>query len=177
MATQRNDDLEVTELVEGLARAGRAAQRVLARKTDAEKSAALKLAAGALRDSADDILAANARDMAAGEANGLTGALLDRLRLDSGRLEAMAAAVDAVADLPDPVGDVIDTATRPNGLVLSRVRVPIGLIGIIYESRPHAQGRGVGGKFEPGDPCGAGQGARSGRNSGGCGAASAYAGP
>ena len=124
-------------LVTRMALAGRAAQRQLARMSDAEKAAALRAAALALRGAEREILAANAADLAAGEANGLTPALLDRLRLDSGRLAGIADAVDQVAALADPVGDVIDTATRPNGLVLSRVRVPIGLIGIIYESRPN----------------------------------------
>ena len=137
MATQRNQDAEFTELVERMARSGRAAQRVLARMSDAEKAAALKQAAKALRESADTVLEANRRDVAAGEANGLTGAMLDRLRLDPVRLEGVAAAVEAVADLPDPVGDVIDSTVPANGLELSRVRIPIGLIGIIYESRPN----------------------------------------
>jgi glutamate-5-semialdehyde dehydrogenase len=127
----------VTDLVEGLARAGRVAQRALARMPAPAKEQALRLAAAALRRAEPEILAANARDVAAGEANGLSGALLDRLRLDSGRLAAMADAVEQVASLPDPVGEVIDSATRPNGMVLQRVRVPIGLIGIIYESRPN----------------------------------------
>ena len=103
----------------------------------AQKAAALRSAAASLRDAAPDVLAANARDMAAAEANGLTGAMLDRLRLDPARLAAIADAVAQVAGLPDPVGQVIDTTTRPNGLVLQRLRVPIGLIGIIYESRPN----------------------------------------
>jgi glutamate-5-semialdehyde dehydrogenase len=84
-----------------------------------------------------DILAANAEDMAAAEASGLSGALLDRLQLDAGRVESAAAGVEAVARLSDPVGQVIDRAERPNGLVLTRIRVPIGVIGIIYESRPN----------------------------------------
>jgi len=130
-------DVSPDALVEQLAIAGRAAQRSLALLGDAEKAAALRAAAQALRDAESDILAANARDVAAGEADGLTKAMLDRLRLDSGRLADIADAVDQVAGLPDPVGQVIDTASRPNGLVLSRVRVPIGLIGIIYESRPN----------------------------------------
>jgi glutamate-5-semialdehyde dehydrogenase len=90
-----------------------------------------------MRAQADAILAANARDVAAGEANGLSGALLDRLRLDPARLEGAAQGVEAVAALPDPVGDTISRSERPNGLQLSRVRVPIGVIGIIYESRPN----------------------------------------
>jgi len=124
-------------LIARLATAGRAAQRVLARLDAPAKAAALHAAAAALRGHAATILAANAQDLAAGEANGLTPALLDRLRLDPARLAAIADAVDQVADLPDPVGQVIDQATRPNGMVLSRVRIPIGLIGIIYESRPN----------------------------------------
>ena len=120
-----------------LAQAGRTAQRVLARMDDAAKTAALRSAAAGLRSAEADILAANARDMSAGAANGLPGAMLDRLRLDSARLEAIAAAVEQVAALPDPVGQVIDRSQQPNGLDLTRIRVPIGLIGIIYESRPN----------------------------------------
>lgn len=124
-------------LVERLARAGRAAQAKLARLPSEAREAALKLAAQALRRAEPEILAANAIDMANGEARGLTGALLDRLRLDPARLAAMADAVAQVASLEDPVGQIIDSRSRPNGLVLERVRVPIGLIGIIYESRPN----------------------------------------
>jgi glutamate-5-semialdehyde dehydrogenase len=125
------------ELVADLGARGRAGQQRLARSSDSEKAAALRSAAAALRAREADILAANALDIEAGEANGLGAALLDRLRLDSGRLAGIADAVDQVAALPDPVGEVINTTTRPNGLALSRVRVPIGLIGIIYESRPN----------------------------------------
>jgi len=125
------------ELVATLARAGRAAQVELARMTSAQKAEGLIAAAEALRAAEPEILAANALDVAAGEARGLSGALLDRLRLDPKRLAGMADAVAAVATLPDPVGDIISADTRPNGLALSRVRVPIGLIGIIYESRPN----------------------------------------
>lgn len=124
-------------LVERLARAGRAAQAKLARLPSEAREAALKLAAQALRRAEPEILAANAIDMANGEARGLTGALLDRLRLDPARLAAMADAVAQVASLEDPVGQIIDSRSRPTGLVLERVRVPIGLIGIIYESRPN----------------------------------------
>lgn len=127
----------VDQLVERLALAGRAAQRELARLDSPAKAAALRAAAQALRDAEGEILAANARDLAAGEANGLTPAMLDRLKLDPARLAGIADAVDQVASLPDPVGETIDRAERPNGLWLSRVRVPIGLIGIIYESRPN----------------------------------------
>lgn len=124
-------------LIERLARAGRAAQRELARLPSAQKAAALRAAAAALRADEPAILAANAQDLANGAANGLSAAMLDRLKLDSARLAGIASAVEQVADLPDPVGQVIDTTHRPNGLDLSRVRVPVGLIGIIYESRPN----------------------------------------
>nr|WP_315472024.1 glutamate-5-semialdehyde dehydrogenase [uncultured Sphingomonas sp.] len=118
------------------ARARRAAG-VLAGLPTAAKAAGLRAAAAAVREQAPAILDANARDMAAGEARGLSGALLDRLRLDAGRIEGIAAGIEAVAGLADPVGQVIDRRERPNGLQLTRVRVPIGVIGIIYESRPN----------------------------------------
>ena len=124
-------------LIQTLARAGRAAQRELALLSDAQKAEALRAAARALRAAEPEILAANAQDVAAGEARGLTSALLDRLRLDPARLAGIADAVEQVAALPDPVGETIDRSERSNGLVLTRVRVPIGLIGIIYESRPN----------------------------------------
>ena len=124
-------------LVEGAARAARAAQSVLARSSDAARAEGLRAAAQALRDDAPAILAANARDIAAGESAGLSAAMLDRLRLDPARLGGIADAVIAVAGLPDPLGAVISRDIRPNGLVLERVRIPIGLIGMIYESRPN----------------------------------------
>ena len=124
-------------LVSRLARAGRVAQAKIARLSHAQKAEALLAAAEALRSAEPEILAANALDVAAGEARGLSGAMLDRLRLDEKRLAGIADAVAQVANLPDPVGQIIDSSERPNGLKLSRVRVPIGLIGIIYESRPN----------------------------------------
>ena len=130
-------ETDTAQIVETLARKGRAAQRLLSRMDTGQKSAALRSAAAALRRNAAAIMEANGRDMAAGEANGLTGAMLDRLKLDEGRLDAIAAAVEAVAALPDPVGQVIESSTAPAGMELIRRRIPIGLIGIIYESRPN----------------------------------------
>jgi glutamate-5-semialdehyde dehydrogenase len=118
------------------ARARRAAA-LLAPAGDAQKVDALRRAAQALRDQAPAILAANARDMDNGIDNGPSAAMLDRLRLDEDRIAAMAAGVDQVAALDNPLGSVIDSSVRPNGLELSRVRVPLGVIGIIYESRPN----------------------------------------
>ena len=127
MATQTLPAETPEQLVQRLATAGRAAQRVLAAMPDAAKAAALRAAAGALRAAEAEILAANAIDLAAGKAGGLTKAMLDRLRLDPLRLAGIADAVEQVAGLADPVGEVIDASERPNGLRLSRVRVPIGL--------------------------------------------------
>ena len=129
--------LDADDLIDRLARAGRAAQRTLAAMSSSARQAALEHAAAALRRAAPAILAANAADVVGGEAAGLSSAMIDRLRLDAGRIEAMAAGVAEVAALDDPVGRIIDETHRPNGMVLRRVRVPIGLIGIIYESRPN----------------------------------------
>ena len=125
------------ELIARLAAAGRTAQRVLAGLDSASKAGALRAAAAALRGAETAVLAANARDMTAGAAAGLSGAMLDRLKLDPRRVEAIAEALDQIAALPDPVGQIIDSSTAPSGLALSRVRVPIGVIGIVYESRPN----------------------------------------
>ena len=125
------------ELIARLAAAGRTAQRLLAGLDSASKAAALRAAAAALRGAETAVLAANARDMTAGAAAGLSGAMLDRLKLDPPRVEAIAEALDQIAALPDPVGQIIDSSTAPSGLALSRVRVPIGVIGIVYESRPN----------------------------------------
>ncbi len=124
-------------LVTGMAKAARVAQRQLAALPSERRAAALRRAAEALLAATAPVLEANAKDLAAGTARGLSGAMLDRLALDEARLAGIAEAVAAVAALPDPVGQVIDCATRPNGLNLSRIRVPIGVIGIIYESRPN----------------------------------------
>ena len=124
-------------LIAQMGRRARAAAVALARAPTERKAQAVVRAAAALRAQADVVLAANAEDMARAAAAGLSPAMLDRLKLDLKRLEGVAGALEAVAGLPDPVGDTIDESVRPNGLRLSRVRVPIGVIGIIYESRPN----------------------------------------
>ncbi len=128
---------DCTALIAQMATAARAASRRLANATTADKAAALTAAAAHLRAAAPAILAANALDMAAGKERGLSAAMLDRLFLDEARLADIAAAIESVAALPDPVGAIIDTVTPANGIVLSRVRVPLGVIGIVYESRPN----------------------------------------
>jgi glutamate-5-semialdehyde dehydrogenase len=126
-----------TTLVQRLAIDGRSAQGSLARMASSDRAGALLAAANALRRDESAILSANAADVAEGEAAGLSAAMVDRLRLDPDRLAGIADAVAAVARLADPVGEVISRDERPNGLVMERVRIPIGLIGIIYESRPN----------------------------------------
>ncbi|WP_057882153.1 glutamate-5-semialdehyde dehydrogenase [Tsuneonella troitsensis] len=126
-----------TTLVQRLAIDGRSAQGSLARMASSDRAGALLAAADALRRDESAILSANAADVAAGEAAGLSAAMVDRLRLDPDRLAGIADAVGAVARLADPAGEVISRDERPNGLVMERVRIPIGLIGIIYESRPN----------------------------------------
>lgn len=133
-----NDLTQTPEML--IATMGARARRVaglIAQASDAQKVDALRRAAQALRDQAPAIIAANARDMENGAANGLSPAMLDRLKLDDARVAATAAGVEQVASLDNPLGSVIDKAVRPNGLELSRVRVPLGVIGIIYESRPN----------------------------------------
>lgn len=124
-------------LIADMGARARAAAKLLAVAATDEKAAALRAAAGQIRLRADAILDANRRDMAAGKSAGLSAAMLDRLRLDDARLGGIAEAVEAVAALADPVGMEIDRAVRPNGMALSRVRVPLGVVGIIYESRPN----------------------------------------
>jgi glutamate-5-semialdehyde dehydrogenase len=125
------------QLIAEMTAKARVAARVLALASDATKAAALKAAAAALRQECQAIIAANALDMDAGAKAGLSPAMLDRLKLDEGRLSAVADAIDQVAVLDDPVGDVIDTRTQPNGLVMRRVRIPIGVLGIISARRPN----------------------------------------
>ncbi len=117
--------------------AARAASAAVAKAGPDTRTAALKAMAERLRASAPEILAANAIDMEAARIKGISGAMLDRLELNPSRIEAMAQGVADVATIPDPVGTVLATWTRPNGLEMSRVRGPIGVIGIIYESRPN----------------------------------------
>jgi glutamate-5-semialdehyde dehydrogenase len=133
----RQSQSDIAELMRALGQRARAAAQQLARATPAQKSQALRAAARAIRAGRDEILAANAKDMQAARAAKLSPALLDRLLLDSGRVEAIARSIDEVVALPDPVGQVMAEWTRPNGLRIQRVRVPLGVIGIIYESRPN----------------------------------------
>jgi glutamate-5-semialdehyde dehydrogenase len=120
-----------------LGHAARAAARAVREASTGTKDKALRAAAAAIRAHTKNILAANAEDLAKAKANGISPSMLDRLALDEKRIEAMAKGVEDVAALPDPVGRELSRWTRPNGLDISRVATPIGVIGIIYESRPN----------------------------------------
>jgi glutamate-5-semialdehyde dehydrogenase len=125
------------ELMDSMGRAALAAAQVLAHATTEQKNLALQRAADELMRRRNEVLAANTRDLQAATRAGMTSAMLDRLRLDLPRIEAMAAGIYAIVQLPDPVGTVLATWKRPNGLIIQRVRVPLGVIAIIYESRPN----------------------------------------
>jgi len=120
-----------------MARQARAASHLLGRASAETRATALREAASIVRGRGAAILTANAKDMTAATARGTKSAFLDRLRLDDERIEAMARGLEVVADLPDPVGRTLDEWARPNGLTIQRISVPIGVIGIIYESRPN----------------------------------------
>ena len=130
-------DAALAELMHDMGARARAAARALALLSPVDRTRGLNAVAAAIRAAATDILDANAKDMAAAQTKGLSAAMLDRLALNPARVEAMAAGVEAVALLPDPVGRELARWTRPNGLDIARVAVALGVIGIIYESRPN----------------------------------------
>lgn len=141
----------ITEQILEMGRKARAAAHKLSLLTTEEKDTILRAMAQGLRDASAEILSENTKDIAAGEEKGLSSAMLDRLRLDDTRLEAIAAALEHVATLPDPVGQVLDDWDRPNGIRIEQVRVPIGTIGIIYESRPNVTADAAGLCFKTGN--------------------------
>jgi glutamate-5-semialdehyde dehydrogenase len=127
----------IVETIHQMGRQARAAAYELAKLSSEEKNAILRAMASSIREQAPKLLEANAKDLVAGREKGLSSAMLDRLKLDDARIEAMAAGIDHVAMLPDPVGEIMEAWTRPNGIAIEQTRVPIGTIGIIYESRPN----------------------------------------
>lgn len=132
-----DDALDIAAVMTSLGVAARTAAAELATSSTQQRDAALISAAASLRLNAPKILAANKTDMLAARGRDLSAAMLDRLMLDAERIEAMAAGLEAISELPDPVGKVIAEWDRPNGLNIQRVSVPLGVIGIIYESRPN----------------------------------------
>lgn len=130
-------DHEIQDMMNKIGIAAKAAALQLAGASSETKNAALHAAASAVRARKDEILAANATDVASAEARGVKGSFLDRLILNEDRVEAMARGLEEVAALPDPIGTILAEWERPNGLKIARVRVPLGVIGVIYESRPN----------------------------------------
>ncbi len=133
-AFEKND---IPALMQELGRAAKIAASELATASSDAKNRALREAAKSLRTNASDILEANALDMTAGEQKGLKGSFLDRLLLNDERIEGMAAGLESIAELPDPIGTSLSQWDRPNGLQIERVSTPLGVIGVIYESRPN----------------------------------------
>ena len=128
---------DIAAAMSDIGRRARGAARILALAPAGQKNRALELMAAAIRSQVSSILAANAEDVAEARSAGLTEAFLDRLALDAARVEAIAKGIDAVRAVNDPVGVVTESWTRPNGMQIERVRVPLGVIGIVYESRPN----------------------------------------
>ena len=132
-----SDNKNITEVMQEIGKAAKDAAQALVNAPAEAKNRALTEAATSLRDNSEAITRANYKDMAAGEQKGLTSAMLDRLELNEDRISGMATGLEAIAELNDPVGSVMENWDRPNGLSISRVRVPLGVIGVIYESRPN----------------------------------------
>ena len=136
-AVNSETNLDIKGYMQALGEQARAASRKMANANAAEKSAALHAMANAIRNDATHIKAENKKDMEAGVASHLSDALLDRLQLTDARIEAMATGLQQIAELADPIGEITDMKFRPSGLQIGKMRVPLGVIGIIYESRPN----------------------------------------
>src|SRR4051795_222025 len=134
-----------------LGRRAKVASRTLATASTGAKDAALHAAADLLVDRAPEILDANARDVERAESDGVTSTVVDRLRLSAARIEAMASGLRKVAALADPVGEIVEGWTRPNGLVIEKVRVPLGVVAIVYENRPNVTSDAFGLCLKPGN--------------------------
>ncbi len=129
--------MNVEHMVVALCQEAKKAARVLARTSTPAKNQALRSAATLFRQKSETLLAPNRLDVEAGRANGLSAAMLDRLTLTDARIDAMAKGLELIADLPDPVGETLSQWRRPNGLEIGQVRIPLGVVGVIYESRPN----------------------------------------
>ena len=137
MSANETSSALIVDMMQPMGEAARRAAAALAMSSNDQRNRALQAAAAAIRNQSDAILAANAKDMQLGEERGLSTAMLDRLMLDADRIEGMAVGIETVAELHDPIGRILEEWDRPNGLVIQRVSVPLGVIGIIYESRPN----------------------------------------
>ncbi|WP_216896393.1 glutamate-5-semialdehyde dehydrogenase [Nocardia alni] len=150
-ASTAADQDTIRAAVHDAARRARVASRTLARLTTAEKNAALHACADALLSAADTVLAANVEDIEAARAGGTAESLLDRLRLSAARVDGIASGLRQVAGLPDPIGVVVRGSTLPNGLELRQVRVPLGVVGMVYEARPNVTVDAFGLAFKSGN--------------------------
>ena len=137
LKNKTSKDFEIDGIINEMGLAARKAGRILAVSNSEDKNKAIREASKNLLEQKNSILVANKKDIQAATQKGLSGALIDRLFLDENRIEGMAKGLDEVAELPDPVGTTLSEWDRPNGLKISRIRVPLGVIGIIYESRPN----------------------------------------
>ena len=153
MSAQPEFETDIPAYMEGVGVAARAASRVVAASPTAQRDAALLAMADTIVARAEALKSANALDLAAGRANGLDDALLDRLELTDARIEGMAEGLRQIATLPDPVGQISDMAYRPSGIQVGRMRVPLGVIGIIYESRPNVTADAAGLCLKSGNAC------------------------
>ncbi len=144
---------DIPAYMQGVGEAARAASRDVAASSTAQRNAALLAMADAILVRSDSLKAANALDLEAGRANGLDAALLDRLELTDARIEGMAEGLRQIATLPDPVGQISDMNFRPSGIQVGRMRVPLGVIGIIYESRPNVTADAAGLCLKSGNAC------------------------
>ncbi|MGB6124896.1 MAG: aldehyde dehydrogenase family protein, partial [Gordonia sp. (in: high G+C Gram-positive bacteria)] len=143
--------VDVTAVVTELATAAKKAARTLGSLTTADKNAVLLAAAEAIDAASDDILAANAIDVQRAEDQGTESSLVDRLRLTAERVAGITSGLRQVAGLPDPIGEVLSGKTLPNGLELRQVRVPLGVVGFVYEARPNVTVDGFGIAFKSGN--------------------------
>ncbi len=137
MENRLNSEVDIERLMQDIGKRAKAASAKLALAPTTQKNAALTAAANEIRLGKDAIITANNKDMAIAEGRGLKGAMIDRLMLDDARIEAIATSIEDIVELKDPIGDVLETRERPNGLEISKVRVPLGVIGVIFESRPN----------------------------------------
>ncbi|MFP5348301.1 MAG: gamma-glutamyl-phosphate reductase, partial [Gammaproteobacteria bacterium] len=136
-AASKTTHIDIRQYMQAVGQRARAAARVLARAETAPKNAALVAMAAAIERNRAQLISANQKDLAAGKEQGLDAALLDRLMLNDARIAAMADGLRQIAQLPDPVGEISELRMRPSGIQVGRMRVPLGVVGIIYESRPN----------------------------------------
>lgn len=153
LGAKKNEEESIKDMMQRIGKSAREGYSKLAMASNEKKDMALVAAAMAIRDNAEKLKAANAKDVEFAKEKGLSDAMIDRLILNDDRIEGMAAGLETVATLPDPVNKLIDEWERPNGLTIQRVSVPLGVIGIIYESRPNVTADAAGICIKSGNAC------------------------